>query len=1489
MIVDNRIVSLKFDKRDFEKNVDGTLKALENLDKNLNLRNMGDELKNIGRTAGNLNLSNISSSAESVGRSFSALEVMAITALANISNSVVNLGKRMVSNLITPITKGGLQRAMNIELANFQFEGQNIERQIRANGEREKSYKEVMDAVLGTAYSYDVAAKAAAQLAASGIGVKKVGEKNGKDLLHLTDEMTDSLLAMAGLASMTGSSFEDMSEVFTRIAGQNRVMSNDLNSIAARGINAASYVAKYLNYINKSTDYTEAKVRDMVTKGEVDFRLFSSAMNWAFGAHAKKSTEMFTGALEDVKAALSRIGADFYGPALTAARDALNSMVPVIDIIHARLGNSLAFAAKVMGKTSKAFAMTMNTMSTIMTNDPISWMADYSERFTSVMDKFEIDIKLRTEDLNTISKNGFNAAKILGKYLGKSEKTIRNMVSQGKIDLTTLAKAFVSLANEAKKPGEVLKKLTPIMNDIFGARITGKFAKLQNIFKGIGTIFSSVKKIVVGVAKIFGQLFTASLPLVDLFVSLTSGLATFISKGAEAIEKFKIFEHISKGVAVLCGGLEKIFDTFSRIFDKLVSKVGSIGDVFDALFKSVTKTASSIFGLASLGGLGVIFTSLGKALKNFAEPWRLLGAFPEMFKNLYTSSTNLLVMIRDLRVALQAWQQNLKANILLKLAVAVGVLAISMRVLSSLDAKALAIAVAGVQSAMYGLVGAVNLLSFKGGMNTVGLTSMIKIVFSVFILASAMKKLGSLSWEGIGKGLVGVAALFSMLVGTIKILSKDAKRLKVGLPFLLGIAVALNIMTKSVISLASLSLERMGQGLMGLGLMILGLIGLFEYLSTKKNGSKLLISTSISILLISVALNIMAKALKTLGVLSFKDMSKGLFGIGVLLLGIVAVGKLLEKSGKNFLLVSAGMVAMGFALKLMVNAVAKIGNMKLEQMAQGILAIIFLLLMLVGVTTLLQGNLLGAATLIVIAIAMNILMTAIAMLGSLSLETLAKGIGAIVIAIAAIAGVAMILSPAIVPLFGLAIAFLLLAGVTVVLGIGLGKIGVGFVKIGAGLKALAGLEGQVGLFAKVLLALAGCLIPLGIAALIAGPGLLMLGGALALAGIGVLLIATGIKILSEGLIGLARTAPLMPLIVEGLTQLAKVLGKVSFAALGLIVGAPMILVLAVGVTLLSAGMILVNSQSSSFTANIKMIVKTVKSLEGITSIISSLRGSLTDLAKSLSNSANKMKETAYIFRTVGVSISDELIKGIEGSKSKIQNRLNNILKYLVTIIRNYYDNFKRAGAYIATGLAKGIKSKDYVVAAASRSVAAEAIKAARNTLKERSPSKVFFKIGEYVTQGLANGIIALKSKVRKSTENVADESISSMSRVMSNVSSLMDSNLDITPRITPVVDSTGALAAANQLNSAFSSNQAYGVSATLNGSKSENNSIVDAVVSGVNKAIQNFNPEDKTERVYKFEIPFNMDNREFAKATATYTQQELEGLEFFEGRLKGEL
>ena len=307
--VENRVVEMRFDNKDFEMHASESIKTLGDLDKALEFKNSGKGFSEIQNGMSKLDFSGLHDNISSIDNAFTSLAgSIERNFLDRISQGLIGFGENLWNNTIGQITSGGKKRALNIEQAKFKIKGLG------------KEWDDVSDdidyAVSGTAYGLDAAASAAAQFLASGV-------KEGED-------MKAALRGISGVAAMTSSNYESISRVFTAAAGKGRVMAIELNRLSLRGINAAAAVGKYLGV-------TEREVRDMASKGQIDFQTFANAMDEAFGEHAKKANETFTGSLSNIRAALSRIGEIFYEPWLknmipvnNAIRVSLNKLITVL-------------------------------------------------------------------------------------------------------------------------------------------------------------------------------------------------------------------------------------------------------------------------------------------------------------------------------------------------------------------------------------------------------------------------------------------------------------------------------------------------------------------------------------------------------------------------------------------------------------------------------------------------------------------------------------------------------------------------------------------------------------------------------------------------------------------------------------------------------------------------------------------------------------------------------------------------------------------------------------------------------------------------------------------------------------------------------------------------------------------------------------------------------------------------------------------------------
>lgn len=348
--VDERVLSMKFDNKSFEKNAKVTIDTLDKLQRSLDTTKLSK------------NISNLYSYITKIGT-----EVKTFIA--------IKYAIKGIDAALKSVTEGGKRRAENLENAHFQLQGL-----LKDEEKVSEIMNDVSKSVDGTAYGLDAAAKVASQLAASNV---KAG-----------DQMFTALRGIAGVAAMTNSSYEDIGRIFTQVAGQGRLMGDQLLQLSGRGMNAAATLAEEFGL-------TEAAVRDMVSKGQISFDMFSQAMDSAFGEHAKKANETMTGALSNVKSALGRIGALFYSP-LIEQNGALVQLFNALRVKTNELKDTLApTISKIVDIAIKAINWATSIINKI---DFSSIASKILKPFTAVKQTFD-DIGTKVQSTSKIMTN----------------------------------------------------------------------------------------------------------------------------------------------------------------------------------------------------------------------------------------------------------------------------------------------------------------------------------------------------------------------------------------------------------------------------------------------------------------------------------------------------------------------------------------------------------------------------------------------------------------------------------------------------------------------------------------------------------------------------------------------------------------------------------------------------------------------------------------------------------------------------------------------------------------------------------------------------------------------------------------------------------------------------------------------------------------------------------------------------------------------------
>ena len=586
-VVDENVVKMRFDNSEFDSNIEKSTESLDDFKKTLNsLPNEVTETTSVlEKLVSNislvdiLNFAAIHSAIDDVKGDFLTIPDV----VKGVAEECEALFTKITGiNVMSQIAEGGNRRAQNIEQAMFMLKGLNLDTETFMNA---ANY-----AVKGTAYGLDSAVKVAAQLGASGMTVE--------------EDLKQALRAISGVAAMTNSGYDEIGRIFTFAASYGKITSRQLLMLSTRGINATAAMAKQMGK-------TEQEVRAMMSKGQVTFKDFAKAMDDAFGEHSKKANETFSGSMMNVKAALSRIGADAFTPWRESMIKVYNQLQGMFDAIKAGIKSSGFYDSwtEFLNKITPTFT------------DLIKWIGESYEKS-----------RLLPELMATINAGFDFFANVVnhiihinwGGWITKGFNTVANALRVVNILLVN----FVAMFQEIIGP-----RVKKIFDDFVTgfAELSGAFAFTEEDLAALNEVFGSWFKILEQVFDVITEIFGTfdRYKLRDRIKDLTKSSFDFIKRlkaSDTTIDKFKrTFTGVASALDIIRMFIMKIFEIvkpagayLAPIADKILTISARVGgmlkdlrdtikaeDSFGAFFEKITTILTKIKTLIT--GIGTNF------------------------------------------------------------------------------------------------------------------------------------------------------------------------------------------------------------------------------------------------------------------------------------------------------------------------------------------------------------------------------------------------------------------------------------------------------------------------------------------------------------------------------------------------------------------------------------------------------------------------------------------------------------------------------------------------------------------------------------------------------------------------------------------------------------------------------------------------------------------------------------------------------------------
>lgn len=526
----------------------------------------------------------------------------------------------------------------------------------------------------------------------------------------------------------------------------------------------------------------------------------------------------------------------------------------------------------------------------------------------------------------------------------------------------------------------------------------------------------------------------------------------------------------------------KVKEVFSNIVEKIGAFFAPVMEKIKSIFSGVTIT--DLIGTGLLAG---IF----KSVKKFAD------AFTDLLENFKGIGKSISGVLDSARDALVLWQKDIKANILLKIAGAVGILAAALWVISKVDVTkvkgsmaAITILLAEVSSIMAGIMkwgtnaNALEGLSESAQLGRIA-TAMMVIAGAVLILAAALKKCENLNWENT---LPAMTALF-VLMGEMVVamgafmklvqknpIDKEQHDLARYATSMIRMSVALLIIAEAVALLGNMDRGKLVQG--GVAIAVLtgvlgGVTAMLKAIKDVKITEKGFSAGSMegvakSFIAMAVALTMLYVPIRLFSSLDTETFKTGSIRVGIALSALTVALSVMKAIKGDMSGIAGTFLAMATALTLLVVPIKILGSMNFDALCNGLIGIIVPLSVMAAVLPKLAGqdystvgvNMMG------MAVAMTLLTIPIKTLGSMDLGSLAKGIVAFGIALGLLVGAAYLIAPLASSLGSLSKAMLAFGAACLGVGVLVGAIAFAFMTLAtigaAGVAAiLAALTGLI--------------------------------------------------------------------------------------------------------------------------------------------------------------------------------------------------------------------------------------------------------------------------------------------------------------------------------------------------------------------------------------------------------------------------------------------
>jgi len=1099
--IDERVVSMRFDNAQFEQGIKTTLASLDALNKSLKLEGATKGLTDLNNAGKNVQLGHISDSLDHIGNHFHAMSVVAITALATIAHKAVEVGTSLVKSLtIDPLKSGFGEYETNLNsiqtiLANTGAASVSLE-QVTAALDELNHYADL------TIYSFSEMARNIGTFTAAGValtpavsaikGIANLAALSGSNSMQAATAMYQLSQALSTgtvklidwnsvvNAGMGGTVFQralaETAVVMGKLNAGAVTLSGSMKTVKIDGDSFRSSLEKgwltadvLTNTLAQFTgDLKDAELAALGFSQTQITAIQKQAATARAAATEVKTMSQLLGALrESAGSGWAQTWQLIFGN-FTEAKQLWSGVYSVLDGIiggSADARNQLlkdwkeaggrADLLEGIGNIFKAFAAFVEPIReafrTIFPPTTGQRLAEISENFREFTEQL-MPSKETLEQISRIAHGVFAILDVGWTIISKGIGLIAHLLglafegSGGFLEFAASIGDFLSNLRVAIYEGgtinETFENLGRILEvPIDMLHILGR--AIAKVFGGVDTEAAAqgVSDFISGINVLGGMadfIVNAWDKVISLFDELWKSMEPFANKIAEW----------SHDISTAVGGLNfesllnaintGVFAGFLVMIHNMLGKSGISGVINE--FTSVLSSMQHTLQAATLMQIAIAIAVLAAAALVMSEIdseklSKALGALAIMFTQLLLALA-IMSKLPDTNVI----KLYVTAAALTVLGIAINILALAVRQLAGIDAKALHKGLIATALLIGAVVGAANLLPSGAELVGVGVSLLI-LSTAILVLTQSVKQLATLDWEELAKGLTGVATLLAALTLFTRFAQANATGVLAGAGIVL-LAAGIKILASAVMDLSSVSWENIGKGMATLATS-LALIGGALYLIPPTAPLQ-----AAGIAVVAASLLILGEAIEKISGISWENVAKGMSVLSISLLLITAALVILSDVAPTALLSAGAILVVAFAVTILADAIAEMSKMSWEEIAKGLVVLAGSLAIIVIALNAMTSAVPGALALFIVANSLLVLSGVLKILGSMSWGEIVKGLVTLA-AVFLVLGVAgALLTPVIPTLLGLGAAIALI-------GLGLALAGAGLFLFATGLTALS--------------------------------------------------------------------------------------------------------------------------------------------------------------------------------------------------------------------------------------------------------------------------------------------------------------------------------------------------------------------------------------------------------------------------------------------------